>query len=177
MDFRQHYLETARFEFERMKRLAERAMGQIPDEEGFHFELDEASNSIAVLMQHLSGNMVSRWTDFLTTDGEKPTRQRDAEFEHDPARTREALMQIWERGWSALFDSLGSLSPNDLDKTVMIRGEEHTVPEAIQRQITHASYHIGQLVYLARHVSGPGWKSLTIPKGASKSATGGYKKR
>jgi len=121
--------------------------------------------------------MVSRWTDFLTTDGEKPTRQRDAEFEHDPNRGREELMQIWERGWSALFESLGGLSPNDLDKTVFIRGEEHTIPEAIQRQITHASYHIGQLVYLARHVSGPDWKSLTIAKGRSKSATGSYKKR
>lgn len=177
MDFRQHYLKNARFEFERMKRLAERALAQIPSDEGFHFELDASSNSIAVLIQHLSGNMVSRWTAFLTTDGEKPTRRRDAEFEDEPGRSREELMGIWERGWSALFESLGALSPDDLGETVLIRGEEHTVPEAIQRQITHASYHIGQLVYLARHVSGPEWQSLTIPKGKSQTAPGSYKAR
>lgn len=176
MDFRKHYLDNALFEFERMKRLGEKAMEQIPNEESLHFQLDDASNSIAVLVQHLSGNMVSRWTDFLTTDGEKPTRQRDAEFEANRERSRDELMEIWERGWSVLFASLSSLTPDDLDKTVRIRGEELTVPEAIQRQVTHASYHLGQLVYLARHVSGSGWQSLTIPKGQSKSAPGGYKK-
>jgi hypothetical protein len=176
VDFRKHYLDNARFEFERMKRLGERAMEQIPGEEGFHFQLDDASNSIAVLVQHLSGNMVSRWTDFLTADGEKPTRQRDAEFEANRERSRDELMDIWQRGWSTLFKSLGALTADDLDKSVRIRGEELTVPEAIQRQITHASYHLGQLVYLARHVSGAEWKSLTSPKGQSQSAAGGYKK-
>ena len=110
MEFRQHYLENARFEFQRMKGLAERAMEQIPSADGFHFELDEASNSIAVLIQHLSGNMVSRWTDFLTSDGEKPTRHRDAEFGSNPERTRDELLTIWGRGWSSLFESLGARS-------------------------------------------------------------------
>ncbi len=177
MDLRQHYLENARFEFQRMKGLAERAMEQIPSADGFHFELDDASNSITVLIQHLSGNMVSRWTDFLTADGEKKTRRRDAEFEPNPERTRNELMEIWERGWSSLFESLGALSADDLDKTVVIRGEEHTVVEAIHRQIVHASYHIGQIVYLARHVSAAqGWQSLSIPKGQSKGVSGRYKK-
>jgi len=176
VDFKQQYLENARFELERMKKLAERAMEQIPSEDGFHFELDDASNSIAVLVQHLSGNMVSRWTDFLTTDGEKPTRQRDAEFEANPGRSRDELMEIWERGWAAAFTTLDALTTDDLDKSVRIRGEELTVLEAIQRQITHASYHIGQLVYLARHVSADGWQSLTIPKGQSKGFSGDYKK-
>ena len=176
MDLRRHYLENATFEFQRIKALAERAMEQIPSVSGFHFELDEASNSIAVLIQHLSGNMVSRWTDFLTSDGEKPTRRRDAEFGSNPERTRDELMEIWERGWSSLGESLGALVAADLDKTVVIRGEEHTVPEAIQRQIVHASYHIGQIVYLARHVSATRWQSLTIPKGRSEGVKGRYKK-
>lgn len=176
MDLGQHYLDNARFEFERMKRLAERAMKQIPSASGFHFELDEASNSIAVLVQHLSGNMVSRWTDFLTADGEKHDRRRDAEFQPNAERTADEIMQIWERGWASLFASLGALTADDLDKTVVIRGEQHTVPEAIQRQIVHGAYHIGQIVYLARHVSASGWQSLSIAKGASKSAPGSYKK-
>lgn len=175
MDVKQHYLDNAHFEFERMKRLAERAMKQIPSD-GFHFELDDASNSIGVLVQHLSGNMVSRWTDLLTTDGEKPTRQRDAEFEDDRERSRDELMEIWSRGWAALFDSLATLTPDDLEKTIRIRGEELSVLESIQRQLTHASYHIGQLVYLARHLCGAEWQSLSIPKGGSDGAPGGYKK-
>lgn len=177
MDLGQHYLENAGFEFRRMKQLAERAMEQIPSDDGFHYAPDDASNSIAVLVQHLGGNMVSRWTDFLTSDGEKPDRHRDREFETHPDRTRADLLAIWERGWSTLFESLESLTPEDLEKTVRIRGEEHTVPEAIQRQIVHASYHIGQIVFLARHVSADaGWKTLTIPKGQSDSASGRYKK-
>ena len=176
MEFRQHYLESARFEFQRMKGLAELAMEQIPDADGFHFELDEASNSIAVLIQHLSGNMVSRWTDFLSSDGEKPNRHRDAEFASNPERTRDELMEIWERGWSSLFESLNALSADDFDNAVVIRGEEHTVLEAIQRQIAHASYHIGQLVYVARHVSAQRWRSLSIRKGQSEGAPGRYKK-
>lgn len=176
MDFKKHYLENAAFEFKRLKRLAEKAMEQIPNVDGLHFELDASSNSIAVLIQHLSGNMVSRWTGFLATDGEKKTRHRDKEFEADPQRGRDELIEIWERGWSSLFDSLESLSAADLDKTVVIRREQHTVLEAIQRQIVHASYHIGQIVYLARHVSSSaGWQSLSIPKDGSEGAPGRYK--
>ncbi|GMR24474.1 MAG: DUF1572 domain-containing protein [Acidobacteriota bacterium] len=176
MEFKQHYLENTRFEFQRLKGLAERAMEQIPSADGFHFELDEASNSIAVLIQHLSGNMVSRWTDFLTSDGEKPNRHRDAEFGSNRERTVEELMEIWERGWASLFNSLGALVAEDVDKTVAIRREDHTVLEAVQRQIVHASYHIGQLVYVARHVSAEGWRSLSIGKGQSQGAPGRYKK-
>ena len=131
MDFQKHYLDNTRFEFQRMKGLAERALEQIPGVDGFHFELDKASNSIAVLIQHLSGNMVSRWTDFLTSDVEKPNRHRDSEFEPNEERTRDELMEIWERGWSSLFESLNALSAEELNETVVIRGEEHTVVEAI----------------------------------------------
>ena len=176
MDFKTQYLENARFEFQRMKQLAERAMKQIPSAKEFHFELDAASNSIAVLVQHLSGNMLSRWTDFLTADGEKPDRRRDAEFQPNADRSPDELMEIWERGWSSLFESLGALTAEDLDRTVVIRGEEHTVPEAIQRQIVHGAYHIGQIVYLARHVSGSDWQSLSIAKGQSQGVSGSYKK-
>ena len=176
MDLGRHFLETTRSEFQRMKRLAERAMAQIPGESGFHFELDSESNSIAVLIQHLSGNMRSRWRDFLTTDGEKPDRHRDREFEPDPAKTRDELMALWEQGWKALFQSFDTLSPSDLEKTVTIRGEPHTVVEAIERQIIHGAYHVGQIVMLARHASvESGWTSLTIPKGASERAGGSYK--
>jgi len=159
-----------------MKGLAERAMAQIPNDAGFHFELDVPSNSIAVLIQHLSGNMRSRWRDFLTADGEKPDRHRDTEFEAHRELTRAELMKIWERGWVVLFESLGVLSPPDLQKTVTIRGEVHTVPEAIQRQLIHGAYHIGQIVLLARHVSAAtGWKGLSIAKGESDNAQGTYK--
>ena len=179
MDFGKHYLENAGFELGRLKRLAEAAMEQIPDDAGFHMELDEASNSIAVILQHLNGNMVSRWTDFLTSDGEKPDRHRDREFEAQPDRTRDELMALWERGWSTLFASFNALTPQALERKVTIRGEELTVPEAIQRQVVHAAYHVGQIVYLARHASSKsGWKSVSMPKapkGSSESAKGQYK--
>ena len=177
MDFKKHYLENTGFEFERLKRLAEGAMEQIPDDAGFHIELDDASNSIAVILQHVSGNMVSRWTDFLTSDGEKPDRHRDLEFEAHPERNRDELTAIWERGWSALFASFKALTPDALERKVTIRGEELTVPEAIQRQLVHAAYHVAQIVYLSRHASSKsGWKSLSIPKGGSENAEGQYKK-
>jgi Protein of unknown function (DUF1572) len=177
MDRDVHFLETAKSELERLKRLGEKAMAQIPSDSDFYMALDRESNSIAVLLQHLAGNMVSRWTDFLTADGEKPDRHRDREFELDTSRGRKELLALWERGWACLFESLGSLTPEDLEKRVRIRGEEHTVPEAIQRQIIHTAYHLGQIVLLAKHAGSESWTSLTIARGESAKAGGGYKKR
>lgn len=170
-----HYLETVRFELSRLKRLAEKAMAQVGDDDAIHVALDPESNSIAVLVQHLSGNLLSRWTRFLETDGEKPDRDRDREFEPAPERTREDLLSRWEKGWSRVFETLDSLRPADLEKTVLIRGEELSVPEAIQRQIVHTAYHVGQIVFLAKHLSSKSWKSLSISRGASKSVPGRYK--
>jgi hypothetical protein len=177
MDVGNHFLETARIELDRLKRLGEKAMAQVPSDAAFHVALDRESNSLAVLLQHLGGNMVSRWTEFLATDGEKPDRHRDREFEDDPSLGRADLMRVWERGWARLFETLGSLKADDLGRTVRIRGEAHTVPEAIQRQIIHTSYHVGQIVFLAKHLGSESWTSLTIPRGQSEKFSGSYKKR
>ena len=170
------FLENARFEKRRMKELAEKAVARVENDSLLHQALDAESNSIAVLMQHLGGNLLSRWTRFLETDGEKPDRHRDREFESSPALTRHELLEIWERGWSRCFESLDSLVPGDLGKTVRIRGEEHSVPEAIQRQIVHTAYHVGQIVFLAKHLASARWTTLSIPRGGSQTAPGGYKK-
>jgi hypothetical protein len=170
-----HFLENARFETRRLKELAERAIAQV-DDSLLHHALDPESNSIAVLMQHLGGNLSSRWTRFLETDGEKPDRNRDGEFETNRTLTRQDLTEIWEGGWSRCFESLDSLTPDDLSKRVRIRGEEHTVSQAIQRQIVHSAYHVGQIVFLAKHLSSAGWTSLSIPRGRSRDFQGGYRK-
>ena len=148
--------------FRYYKKLAERAMAQCPDE-GLFTMLNAESNSIAIVVKHMSGNMRSRWTDFLTSDGEKPDRNRDSEFE-SPPKTREELMDLWERGWNLLFGALEPLSDADLTRTITIRTEPHSVTQAINRQIAHYSYHVGQIAYLARHFAGDKWQSLTIPK-------------
>jgi uncharacterized damage-inducible protein DinB len=148
--------------FRYYKKLGERAMAQCPDQ-GLFAMLDAESNSIAIVVKHMAGNMRSRWTDFLTSDGEKPNRNRDSEFE-DPPTTRAELMELWERGWKFLFDALEPLSDEDLTGTITIRTEPHSVTQAINRQIAHYSYHVGQIVYLARHFTGDKWQSLTIPK-------------
>ena len=176
MELGAHFLENARFEARRLKALAERAVDQVTDDALLHQALDEESNSIAVVMQHLGGNLASRWTRFLETDGEKPDRNRDSEFEPHPVLGRSALMEIWERGWSRCLETLDSLTPDDLSKTVLIRGEEHTVPQAIQRQIVHTAYHVGQIVFLAKHLASARWTSLSIPRGGSSAAKGGYRK-
>jgi hypothetical protein len=176
MELGADFLENARYETRRLKELAEKAIAQLKDDSLLHHALDTESNSIAVVMQHLSGNLKSRWTRFLETDGEKPDRERDREFESNPDLTRGELMNLWERGWAACLASLDSLTPHDLSKTVRIRGEEHSVPQAIVRQIGHSAYHVGQIVFLAKHFSSAHWKSLTIPRGASQTATGRYKK-
>lgn len=177
MDIGEHYLDNARLEFGRLKRLAEKALAQVEDDEALHHALDAESNSLAVLLQHLAGNLTSRWTDFLTTDGEKAFRDRDGEFEAHPGRTRKELMDAWELGWSRAQGALASLKPGDLERVVAIRGEDHTVVEAIQRQIGHTAYHVGQIVFLAKHLSSASWKSLTIPRGQSKGTTVRYKNR
>jgi uncharacterized damage-inducible protein DinB len=151
--------------FEANKRLADRAIAQVPDNK-LHVALDENTNSIAVIMKHVAGNLLSRWTDFLTTDGEKPWRNRDDEFV-DSFRNRDELLQYWERGWSCLLATLQSLTPTDLDKTVTIRGEPHTVPLALARSLGHTCYHIGQIVQVSRIHAGENWTTLTIPRGGS----------
>lgn len=151
--------------FKNYKKLAERAIEQVSDDE-FFAAIDTEANSIAVIVKHIAGNLVSRWTDFLTTDGEKPTRDRDSEFEiFDEARL--SLMEFWELGWRTLFDALEPLTPADFSKTITIRGQEHTIVEAINRQLTHYSYHVGQIVLLAKHFKAADWQTLSVPKNRS----------
>ena len=165
LKFTTSYVEDSLTLFRYYKKLAERAMEQVTDDQLFE-ALDVESNSIAIIIKHMSGNMRSRWMDFLTTDGEKPDRNRDSEFE-DPPVTREALMNLWEQGWNYLFTALEPLSDLDMDRTITIRGEAHSVTQAINRQIGHYSYHCGQIVFLAKHFQHDNWKSLTIPRGKS----------
>jgi uncharacterized damage-inducible protein DinB len=163
MEIAQNFKEDAFSSFTTYKRLAERAIEQVTDEQFFH-QIDAGSNSIAVMVKHIAGNLRSRWTDFLTTDGEKPDRHRDTEFELNED-SRASLMSYWSSAWQTLFDAIEPLTPADLSRTVIIRGEPHTVVEAINRQLTHYSYHIGQIVFLAKHLRSTTWKSLSVPKG------------
>ena len=162
----QHYLEDALQTFRDQKKLAERAFAQISDADFFR-TIDPESNSIAVNIKHMAGNMLSRWTDFLTTDGEKPDRQRDMEFVMLPETTREDMLAFWEKGWRCVFDAIEPLKPDDLMRTVTIRGQDHTVMQAINRQIAHYSYHAGQIVYLAKHFKSNDWQTLSVPKNKS----------
>jgi hypothetical protein len=160
--FTTSYLEDSLELFRYYKKLAERSMEQVADEQLFE-PIDEENNSIAIVVKHMAGNMRSRWTDFLTTDGEKPDRDRDSEFVAPPA-TRAELLEMWERGWSYVFGAVEPLSDADLARTVTIRGEAHSVMQAINRQVAHYANHVGQIVMLAKHFAGPRWTSLTIPK-------------
>jgi hypothetical protein len=161
-----HYLDEARRQFRGHKRLAEGAMAQLRDAD-FFVTLDPESNSVAILVKHLAGNMRSRFTDFLTTDGEKPDRFRDREFELNARTTRADVMKWWEEGWNCVFAAIASLKPEDVMRTVTVRGEPHTVLQAINRQITHYAHHTGQIVFLAKHVRASEWKTLSIPRGKS----------
>jgi hypothetical protein len=167
--FTTSYLEESLVLFRQYKKLAEGAIEQVRDEQLFA-ALDGEMNSIAVIMKHMAGNMRSRWTDFLTSDGEKPDRNRDSEFV-DPPETRAALMEIWEDGWSRVFGALGPLKDSDLSRTVTIRGEPHSVMQAINRQIAHYASHCGQIIFLAKHFAADGWKSLSVPRGRSAEFT------
>ncbi|HET9887931.1 MAG TPA: DUF1572 family protein [bacterium] len=150
------------------KAMADRALSQVPEHVWFR-RLDPESNSLATIMQHLSGNMVSRWTDFLTSDGEKPGRDRDAEFEDPMKRDPVIMRQQWEEGWACVFHAIESLEPEDLLRTVTIRSQPHTVLEAIQRQLAHYSYHVGQIVFLAKHYAGDRWNTLSVARGQSQA--------
>jgi hypothetical protein len=163
--FTTSYLEDSVSLFRQYKRLAERAMEQVTDEQLFAV-LDPEMNSIALIAKHMAGSMRSRWTDFLNSDGEKPDRNRDSEFLEPPA-DRESLVKTWESGWNCLFSALATLSPADLTRKVFIRSEAHSVIQAINRQLTHHVYHCGQIVFLAKHFQHAQWKSLTIPRGQS----------
>lgn len=163
-----HVLEDAIRSFRAQKQLAERAMAQLDDRDLVR-AIDRENNSIAIIVKHLRGNMRSRWIDFLTTDGEKPNRRRDTEFELDGAVTRSEVMDWWEEGWGALFNTLDALHGDELQHTVHIRGEPHSVLEAINRQLTHYAYHVGQMVMLAKHFRGARWTTLSIPKPVSPS--------
>jgi Protein of unknown function (DUF1572) len=165
LKFTTSYLDDSLEVLRYYKKLAERAMAQVSDEQLF-VGLDGESNSIAVVVKHMAGNMRSRWTDFLTSDGEKPDRNRDSEFV-DPPATREALMQQWEKGWTLVFGALEPLSDGDLGRTVTIRGEAHSVMQAINRQLAHYANHVGQIVMLAKHLASEKWQSLSVPRNRS----------
>ncbi len=163
------YVKDSTGLFRYYKTLAERAMEQCPDDDLFT-ALDKESNSIAIIVKHMAGNMRSRWTDFLTSDGEKPDRNRDTEFE-EPPKTRRELMELWERGWKYVFDAMGAVTDADLTKTITIRNNPHSVMQAINRQVAHYAHHAGQIVFLAKHfaVKATGtWTSLSVPRGQSK---------
>lgn len=160
-----NFHSDALLSFRNYKKMAERAVDQISDDEFFAL-IDEESNSIALIVKHIAGNLRSRWTDFLTTDGEKEFRKRDTEFELIED-TRESLMQFWESGWQTLFDSVEPLTVEDFSRTVTIRGEPHTVVEALNRQLMHYAFHIGQIVMLAKHFKSVDWQTLSVPKNRS----------
>ena len=161
----QHYLDESLVQLRKLKAQAEQAIAQVDDGQ-FSALLDADANSIALIMKHVAGNMRSRWTNFLETDGEKADRNRDSEFERAPDDTREAIVARWEDGWSRTLAAISALTPGDLDRTVTIRGEPHTVLQAMNRQLTHYSAHVGQIVLLAKHFAGAEWKTLSIPKRA-----------
>ena len=165
-DLATHYLEEARRQLRGHKRMGEGAMSQLQDQD-FFVTLDAEANSVAILVKHLAGNMRSRFTDFLTSDGEKPGRFRDREFEVTRATTRAEVMNWWEEGWACVFAALAPLEPEDVMRVVTIRGEPHTVLQAINRQIAHYAQHIGQIVFLAKHLRSKEWKTLSIPRGKS----------
>ena len=164
-EFTTSYLKDSTDILRFYKKLAERAMAQAPDG-GLFATPDGESNSIGIVVKHLAGNLRSRWTDFLESDGEKPSRNRDAEFE-SPAQTRAELMSDWESGWKCVFDTLAALKEEDMGRTVHIRGEAHSVMQAMQRMVAHTCYHVGQIVYLAKHYAGEDWKAVSIPRGKS----------
>jgi len=161
-----HFLEDALRTFRDYQKLAEGAFAQIDDADLFR-TIDQESNSIAVNMKHMAGNMISRWTDFLTTDGEKPERNRDLEFVMLPETSKADILAYWDRGWKCVFDAVEPLTADDLMRTIRIRGQDYTVVEAINRQIAHYAYHVGQIVYLAKHFKSRDWQTLSVPKNKS----------
>ena len=163
--FTTSYIEESLAVFRQYKKMAEGAMAQLSDDQLFA-TLDDEMNSVALIVKHMTGNMRSRWTNFLTSDGEKPDRNRDSEFVEPPV-TREALLERWESGWKIVFDAIEPLTDADLTRTITIRSEPHSVMQAINRQVAHYSSHIGQIVFLAKHLAGPNWKTLSVPRNRS----------
>jgi len=159
-------LDDAQNVFRTYKRLADRALEQV-DDASFVRTIDDESNSLALIVKHISGNLRSRWTDFLTSDGEKPARRRDQEFEQRDADSRASLMKAWEDGWQHVFDSIGSLREDEILAIVTIRGEPHTVVQAINRSLAHTASHVGQIIFLAKHLQSSAWQTLSIPRGKS----------
>lgn len=159
------FLTSAIKEFQRYRSLGEKAMAQIPDEKLF-WQYNPESNSVAVIVKHMAGNMLSRWTDIFDTDGEKEWRNRDAEFEND-IKSREELMVAWNKGWDKVFETMGALDESDLERVIYIRGEAHTVIEAIHRQLAHYPSHVGQIIYIGKMVADAAWTSLSIPRKGS----------
>ena len=175
--FRQAYLHDIARAFRNYKALGERAMAQVSDE-NLHALVDPDANSIAIIVKHVGGNLRSRFTDFLSSDGEKPNRNRDDEFEMPVQASRAQVLDWWESGWAVTLGAIDALTPEDLDRTIHIRGEAFLVMEALSRSITHTAYHVGQIVMMAKHLAGPHWATLSIPKGRSQEAvTGRYKER
>ena len=172
------YLEDIVRTFRNYKSLGERAIAQVASDADLHKQIDPDSNSIAVIAKHVGGNLRSRFRDFLTSDGEKPDRHRDGEFEMPEQVSRDQIVASWNEGFGVALASIEALTPEDLDRTVFIRGEGFLVPEALSRSATHTAYHVGQIVYVARHLASPNWKSLSIPKGKSAhAAVGDFKTR
>jgi uncharacterized damage-inducible protein DinB len=161
------FLDSVRKRFRDYKSLGDKTFAQLADDAAFHFQPNEESNSIAIIVQHLHGNMLSRWTNFLTEDGEKSWRKRDEEFEVQQLSKKD-LLQLWEEGWTVFLSTLDSLTGLDLNKTITIRSQPLTVVDAINRQLAHYSYHVGQITYLGRWIRQKDWQSLSIPKGDSK---------
>ena len=158
----EEYLKAIKEDFKKYKLLGDKTFNQI-DNKDLHFKSDGEANSIAIIIQHLSGNMISRFTDFLTTDGEKSSRNRDSEFE-DQNMTKEELIEKWEKGWSILFKAINNLNADDLIRTIKIRNEPHSIIQALNRQVTHCAYHVGQIVFIAKELKKSEWKTLSIPK-------------
>jgi hypothetical protein len=171
------YLRDVVRTFKNYKDLADKAIAQVANDSDLHTQIDPDSNSLAIIMKHIAGNLRSRFRDFLTTDGEKPDRNRDTEFEMPAPASRAEIVKNWDDAWAIALGSIEALTPEDLDRTVMIRGEAFLVPEALNRLATHAAYHVGQIVYVARHLATGRWKSLSIPKGQSPQAGGDFKTR
>ncbi len=165
----QTYLQVVQKRFQNVKELGDKALAQL-EEEQLHWAYNEESNNIAVIVKHVSGNMISRWTNFLTTDGEKATRNRDDEF-MDSLHTKESIIAVWEKGWQVFLDTLASLSESDLERHVTIRGEQLAVIDAIERQMAHYAQHVGQIIYIAKQVKGSEWQTLSIAKGESQAFT------
>jgi uncharacterized damage-inducible protein DinB len=170
-DFRDAYLKDLVYTYRNYQSLADRALSQLQSDAEFHAVIGPGSNSIAIVMQHVAGNLRSRFRDFLTTDGEKPDRHRDGEFEMPAPLTREELLAGWREGWTIAMQAIEALAAEDLERTIQIRGKGMLVVEALNRSATHTAYHVGQIVYLVRHLTWPDWTPLTIPKGKSAQAT------